>query len=225
MSSDGGPSLSEGIYRALFDPADGTLSDLQLAAEVEVSPSWFRWHPVLPVLYTTNETFFGEDSAITAFRLTATTGGLTRLGRLGTNGASCCHLSVSPDGRWIGASNHAPDSDVEDVPAANRHSAQPQSPAHCSPPLVRAHHAELQMIRPVCLHEACPCVQVRQRRIDPAGPNDRGAARAGRPRASPPADRPGHARWPPPRPHPARPLCELVRAAHQFSSCSRAVLV
>ena len=41
------------------------------ARQVGVSPSWFRWHPTLPVLYTTNETFAGEASSITAFRLTA----------------------------------------------------------------------------------------------------------------------------------------------------------
>ena len=88
-------------------------------AEVLVSPSWFRWHPTLPVLYTTNETMFGEDSSVTAFRLTST-GGLERMSRVMTNGGSCCHLSISPDGRWMGATNHAPDPDVENVPSANK---------------------------------------------------------------------------------------------------------
>jgi hypothetical protein len=48
-----------------FDPEAGTLRDLALVAEVGVSPSWFRWHPTLPVLYCTNETMFGEDRRAT----------------------------------------------------------------------------------------------------------------------------------------------------------------
>jgi 6-phosphogluconolactonase (cycloisomerase 2 family) len=57
-------------------------------------------------------------SSVTAFRLTKT-GGIVLMGSLGTKGGCCCHLSVSPDGRWLGATNHAPDPDVPDVPAAN----------------------------------------------------------------------------------------------------------
>lgn len=52
-----GPSTSEGIYSATFDDSDGALSNLELAAEVGVSPSWLQWHPTLPVLYAANETF------------------------------------------------------------------------------------------------------------------------------------------------------------------------
>jgi hypothetical protein len=52
-----GPSTSEGIYSASFDDATGELSDLRLAAEVNISPAWLQWHPTLPVLYAANETF------------------------------------------------------------------------------------------------------------------------------------------------------------------------
>jgi 6-phosphogluconolactonase len=88
-------------------------------AQVQVSPSWFRWHPTLPVLYSTNETMFGEESSVTAYRITPSAG-LELMGRVTTKGGSCCHLSVSPDGCWIGATNHAPDPDVENVPEENK---------------------------------------------------------------------------------------------------------
>jgi 6-phosphogluconolactonase (cycloisomerase 2 family) len=52
-----GPSTSEGIYSATFDDANGSLTDLRLAAEVGVSPAWLQWHPSKPVLYSANETF------------------------------------------------------------------------------------------------------------------------------------------------------------------------
>lgn len=57
MIKDFGPSSSEGIYSATFDDADGSLSNLRLAAEVGVSPAWLQWHPREPVFYSANETF------------------------------------------------------------------------------------------------------------------------------------------------------------------------
>ena len=102
------PHQSQGIYRAKFDPATGVLSDCKIVAEVQCSPSWFRLHPTLPVLYCTNETFDGSDSAVTAFGLTSS-GGLERMGRVTTSGGSACHLSVHPDGAYIAATNHGQD--------------------------------------------------------------------------------------------------------------------
>ena len=57
MIKDFGASSSEGIYSATFDDADGSLSNLRLAAEVGVSPAWLQWHPHQPVFYSANETF------------------------------------------------------------------------------------------------------------------------------------------------------------------------
>ena len=105
---DGPPSEAEGIYRARFDPAAGTLSELTLVAEVGISPSWFRWHPSKPILYTTNETFDGSPSSVTAFRLTPSAG-LERLSRVSTGGGSACHFSVHPRLRYIAAANHGQD--------------------------------------------------------------------------------------------------------------------
>lgn len=69
-----GPNVLQGIYRAKFDPSTGEFSDFKIVAEVQCSPSWFRLHPTLPVLYSTNETFDGSDSHVTAFGLTPTGG-------------------------------------------------------------------------------------------------------------------------------------------------------
>lgn len=108
MEMDGPPSPSEGIYKAEFDSTAGTLASLQLVAEVGCSPSWFRWHPSLPVLYTTNETFDGSASSITAFRLTPSCG-LERMGRVSTGGGSACHFSLHPGCRFLAAANHGQD--------------------------------------------------------------------------------------------------------------------
>ena len=73
-----------------------------------ISPSWFRLHPSLPVLYTTNETFDGSDSSVTAFGITPT-GGLERMGRVTTGGGSACHFSVHPRCGYLAATNHGQD--------------------------------------------------------------------------------------------------------------------
>lgn len=81
------------------------LTDCKVVAEVQCSPSWFRLHPKLPVLYCTNETFDGSDSSVTAFGLTPS-GGLERMGKVSTGGGSACHLSVHVDGAYMAVANH-----------------------------------------------------------------------------------------------------------------------
>ena len=104
------PSGAKGIYSAKIDPATGALSDLSLAAEVVISPSWLRAHPKLPVLYSTNETMDGEGAActpstISAFRI-GPGGKLAFMSSVGTGGGSGCHFSLHPDASHIAVANH-----------------------------------------------------------------------------------------------------------------------
>ena len=55
-----GPSKSKGIYRAEFQEDNGTLQNMELVAEVNISPAWLQWHPDLPILYAVNSTFDGR---------------------------------------------------------------------------------------------------------------------------------------------------------------------
>ncbi|WP_083737865.1 lactonase family protein [Amycolatopsis keratiniphila] len=67
------------------------------------SPSWLTPHPTLPVLYAVNET---TEGAITAVAV-AEDGTLSVLNTLPTGGADPCHLSVTPDGRFLLCANYS----------------------------------------------------------------------------------------------------------------------
>ncbi len=105
------PSEAEGLYSATFDSDTGELSEYRLAAEARISPSWLRAHPVLPVIYTTNETMDGEGddctpSYMSAYRV-GPGGTLALLGRrVSTGGGSACHFSVHPSGKYLAVANH-----------------------------------------------------------------------------------------------------------------------
>ncbi|MGK4590991.1 lactonase family protein [Amycolatopsis sp. w19] len=67
------------------------------------SPSWLTPHPTLPVLYAVNET---AEGAITAVAV-AEDGTLSALNSLPTGGADPCHLSATPDGRFLLCANYS----------------------------------------------------------------------------------------------------------------------
>ena len=76
-----------------------------LAAPSQLSPSWLRWHPTLPVLYSTQETNEGSASALVSYRLTGS-GELVETGRVSTCGGSACHFTVHPSCLAIACANH-----------------------------------------------------------------------------------------------------------------------
>lgn len=79
---------------------DGALE--QLAELAMPSPSWLEWHPSGPIVYCANEVERGEVSVVRV----AADGSLTLLGSAATGGASPCHLAVTPDGRFLLATNY-----------------------------------------------------------------------------------------------------------------------
>ena len=83
----GVPTSPGGIYRCVFDEENGLLTGpASLVAECSVSPSWFRWHSSLPVMYATNETMDGSPSAVTAYRVDTASGALSTMGTVSTAG-------------------------------------------------------------------------------------------------------------------------------------------
>jgi 6-phosphogluconolactonase len=97
-TSEGGP----GILSAAFDPATGTLGELQLVSEVR-QPGFFAWHPGRPVLYSTMQTGGEGDAAgaVIALAVDPATGRLTEINRQATGTAFPVHLAVTPDGRHL----------------------------------------------------------------------------------------------------------------------------
>lgn len=87
-----------GITALREDPGGG----LTVAAELAMpSPSWLTRHPTAPVLYAANET--GEGAITTV----ALDDGLTELDVTSSGGADPCHLSITPDERFLLCANYS----------------------------------------------------------------------------------------------------------------------
>lgn len=100
--------LSKGIYVSRFNPADGKLSEPELAAEL-TNPSWVVLHPKRRALYSVAETsnYQGQKTgAVAAFALEAATGKLTKLNELPSHGTSPCHVTVDRSGRCAVVANY-----------------------------------------------------------------------------------------------------------------------
>jgi 6-phosphogluconolactonase len=97
---------SKGIYRMVFDPATGKLSEPELAAELD-NPSFLAVHPTHKYLYAANESSSAENAgAVTAFALDAKSGELTKLNRQSTVGDGPCHLVVDATGKNVLVANY-----------------------------------------------------------------------------------------------------------------------
>jgi 6-phosphogluconolactonase len=94
---------SRGIYVSRFDPANGGLSALELAATT-LNPSFLAVHPGGHCLYAVNET--GDAGTVSAFALDAGTGRLTLLNRQASGGGGPCHLAVDFTGRCLLVANY-----------------------------------------------------------------------------------------------------------------------
>lgn len=92
-----GTDAANGIYRATWNSATGTMGPVELAAQ-SVRPAFLARHPKLPVLYAVNSTS-GPDAAVSSFRIDTQTSGLTPLNRVGSQGDGPCFVSVDPTGQ------------------------------------------------------------------------------------------------------------------------------
>lgn len=100
---------SKGVYAWRFNPSTGKVSSLGLAAETD-SPSWVVVHPNKRFLYAANELpppdAGGPMGAVTAFSIDATSGKLTQIGRVKTQGLAPAHMLVDPAGKWAIVGNY-----------------------------------------------------------------------------------------------------------------------
>jgi 6-phosphogluconolactonase len=96
---------SKGIYRMELDTASGKLSEPTLAAELS-NPSFLAVHPTGKYLYAVNEIFGAGKGGVTAFRLDAKSGDLTKLNEQSTVGDGPCHLVVDATGKDVLVANY-----------------------------------------------------------------------------------------------------------------------
>jgi 6-phosphogluconolactonase len=104
----GGKAGSKGIYRLELDPAKGTLSTPELAAETE-QPTFLAIHPNSKFLYSVGEyAKLGDKKtgSLNAFALDAKTGKLTFLNQQSSGGGGPCHVLVDRDGKCLFAANY-----------------------------------------------------------------------------------------------------------------------
>ncbi len=105
---------SKGIYRSRFDPAAGTLTEPELAAEV-AQPTFLAVHPTRKYLYAIGEVnAVGgvKGGGVHAFGLDSATGKLTPLNSASSVGPGPCHVVVNPAGNMIAVANYGGGSSV-----------------------------------------------------------------------------------------------------------------
>ena len=90
---------SEGIYICHYNPDTGALAEVGVAKSN--NSSFLALHPTGQYLYAINEAgdYQGEKAGdLSAFSINRTTGALTFLNQLSTQGAAPCHVCVTNDG-------------------------------------------------------------------------------------------------------------------------------
>ncbi len=98
----------QGIYLFSMDLNTGALTQIKVAAAIP-SPSWIAIHPNGQYLYAVNEisNFNGTTSgSVSAFSINRTSGDLTLLNVVSSQGGGPAHLSVDPLGQFVFVANY-----------------------------------------------------------------------------------------------------------------------
>lgn len=97
-----------GVYRARFDPDQGELGPLELAAETP-QPGFLSLHPDRRHLYAIGNSGLPDDQAgfVAAYSIAPAGGHLTPIDRQPTGTANPVHLTVSRDGRMLLVASYA----------------------------------------------------------------------------------------------------------------------
>ncbi|MGA6983851.1 MAG: lactonase family protein [Candidatus Sulfotelmatobacter sp.] len=101
-------STSKGIYAYRFDPRNGQVTALGLAAQT-VNPSFLTVASNHRFLYAVNETgdYNGQKSGtVSAFSIDQATGKLTLLNQVASGGADPCYISMDKAGKFVLVANY-----------------------------------------------------------------------------------------------------------------------
>src|SRR2546428_1154082 len=105
---EGSTGYGRGIYLFQMDPSTGALSERELFTDAS-NPSWLAFDPSRTHLYAANETatFGGTSSgSVSALAIDRSSGDLTLLNTVSSEGAGPAHLSVHPSGRYVLVANY-----------------------------------------------------------------------------------------------------------------------
>ena len=97
-----------GIYLFRMDHTTGALTQLQVVDDIR-NPSWLAVNPAQTRLYAISEidNFQGKpNGAVVSYAIAADTLKLTRLGAIGSAGATPTHVSVHPSGKFVFVANY-----------------------------------------------------------------------------------------------------------------------
>ncbi len=106
---EGSTGNGQGIYLFEADLSTGALNQ-RAVFEDRSNPSWLALHPSKKYLYAANEVnnYQGSSSgSVTAFTVDSSSGHLTKLNMVSSQGAGPTHLSVHPSGKFVLVANYA----------------------------------------------------------------------------------------------------------------------
>ena len=97
----------EGIYLFEMDTTNGELTQKKLVAKTP-SPSWIVIHPSRKFLYAVNEVndYQGKSGSVSAFAMNSTTGELTALNTVSSEGAGPAYISLDASGKFALVANY-----------------------------------------------------------------------------------------------------------------------
>jgi len=106
---EGSPGRGQGIYLFQFNPATGSLLRRDVFFD-DSNPAWLTFDPSRKYLYSANETqtYRGKSAgSVSAYAIDGSSGHLTKLNTVSSEGAGPCHASVHPSGKYILVANYA----------------------------------------------------------------------------------------------------------------------
>jgi 6-phosphogluconolactonase len=103
----GGGSNGEGIYLFEMDKSSGWLTHRKLVATTP-NASWIAIHPSKKYLYAVNEVsdYQGNSGSVSAFAIDESSGDLTALNVVSSEGAGPCYLSIDISGKHAFVANY-----------------------------------------------------------------------------------------------------------------------
>lgn len=105
---EGAVGHGQGIYLLEMDPATGALRQRDVFPN-NANPAWLAFDPSRTHLYSANEISNYQGAAsgsVSAYSIDRTTGGLTLLNTISSEGAGPAHVSVHPSGKYVFVANY-----------------------------------------------------------------------------------------------------------------------
>ncbi len=106
---EGSKGNGQGIYVFEMDPSSGRLDPREVIPDAS-NPSWLAFDPSRTHLYAGEEIFNyqgGRSGSVSAFAIDRSSGHLTLLNTVSSEGAGPAHLSVHRSGQWVLVANYA----------------------------------------------------------------------------------------------------------------------